>query len=199
MKEIDITQITPKRELIIEKGILSYNYLREYYNPNNKDFKEVFTDFYLKSQFTMRNKENNEAFFKIMDGCNPNEDTLEMIVTKIKNSVIDMYEFSFATKLLHTVCVAKDVKPGPIYDRKVRDYTQDVLNEIKYSFSPSIKKEKKKDAINRDWKELQEWYIRFLSSETGEEWINWFNDKFPKAKDISDVKKVDFIIYACIE
>ena len=198
MKGINVYKATPKQILTIEKGILSYNYLKEHFNPCDRDFKDVFTDYYLKAQVTMRNQKNNDAFFSIMNECNPCVDNIETIVRKIKNSAIDMYEFSFATKLLHTVCVAKDIEPGPIYDNKVRTYTQDVLHEIEYSFiKTGAKKEKKIDAINKDWEKLKKWYDDFLASDMGREWLGWFDEQFQNGKNISAVKKIDFIIFAC--
>ena len=46
------------------------------------------------------------------------------------------------------------------------------------------------------WKELCNWYSEFMISDRGKQWINWFNTNFPLHKDISDVKKIDFIIFA---
>jgi len=52
------------------------------------------------------------------------------------------------------------------------------------------------EKIEHDWSELRKWYNMFLPSTRGKQWIKWFDSNFPTYKWISDVKKVDFIIFA---
>ena len=53
-----------------------------------------------------------------------------------------------------------------------------------------------RDKIKHDWLELCKWYDMFLQSSRGEQWIEWFDTNYQTYKSISDVKKIDFIIFA---
>ena len=53
-----------------------------------------------------------------------------------------------------------------------------------------------REKIKHDWAALCNWYAEFLPSSRGKQWIEWFNASFPTYKHISDIKKVDFIIFA---
>jgi hypothetical protein len=52
------------------------------------------------------------------------------------------------------------------------------------------------EKIEHDWKELCNWYERFLNSDEGKEWVDWFNSNFPSYRKISNCKKIDCIIFA---
>jgi len=52
------------------------------------------------------------------------------------------------------------------------------------------------EKIKHDWWELCKWYNMFLSSPRGRQWVDWFDINFPTYTNISDIKKVDFIIFA---
>lgn len=52
------------------------------------------------------------------------------------------------------------------------------------------------DKIKHDWINLCDWYKDFISSDRGKEWIKWFDENYPNHIDISNIKKIDFIIFA---
>ena len=58
------------------------------------------------------------------------------------------------------------------------------------------KKMTKTQKIPTDWKTLIDWYDMFMKSPIGKNWIAWFDKNFPNYTSISDVKKIDFIIFA---
>lgn len=108
-------------------------------------------------------------------------------------------EFSLSSKLLHTR------NPNyPIYDSKVRIYLSEQENiefwwgqrTKKMYGEPAPKNTTEENKIKHDWDNLCGWYAKFLKSQRGKSWITWFNENFPNHKNISDVKKIDFIIFA---
>ena len=124
-------------------------------------------------------------------------DLIELVNYLYKVLAVDMYEFSFATKLLHTVN-----NQSPIYDSKIFKYLKkeervdfwDIQVVKKDRYGNEITKiEKIKNNCNR----LNDWYRSFLPSSRGRSWIDWFNSNFPSYVHISDIKKIDFIIFSC--
>ena len=106
------------------------------------------------------------------------------------------YEFSLGSKLLHTRNPLV-----PIYDRKVREYLsqKEKVNlwwqiPQRESGAPRGTTDEKK--ILHDWDILREWYCDLFAGPRGAEWIAWFDSCFPDFNNISNVKKIDFIIYA---
>jgi hypothetical protein len=178
-------------------------------NDDDDDFREVYYDFYLKARssvFAKKKKEgkqkkdnkNWDVYFQLLK--NPTllqnatgKEQIEQIVEELRQHLSShRFEFSFATKLLHT----KDPRT-PIYDSKVRKYLKTAWK--KRFTSESSSKLGKLAKIKEDWKMLNEWYDEFLKSDTAKKWIEWFDKTFPNGKDISPVKKVDFIIFACVD
>ena len=192
-KLIDVYKISDKQKLTIRNGINCYNYIMKHFNPSDDDFRDVFTEYYLKSQANMKNSEQRNQFFDVMEKCEPNTCLIE-IVRKLKEQPIGMYEFSFATKLLHTVNAINDVET-PIYDSKVRKYLHEVY-EKSFRFNTNSGTEKEQSIVH-DWETLTEWYAEFKKTPDCSAWIKWFNTEFPDARWINDIKKIDFIIFAC--
>ena len=89
----------------------------------------------------------------------------------------------------------------PIYDSKVRDYLSKEEQvklwwQIPNSVSGAPRGETEKAKIEHDWNALRDWYDGFLKSQRGEGWIEWFDYNFPAYTNISNLKKVDFVIFA---
>lgn len=194
--EIDVCQITPRQKLIIAKGLCDYQYIMDNWQTNDIDFQAVYYEFYLKARWAVMNKPNNkEAFFQKLQSISP-EDSLIDILNDLKGEMESQsYELSIGSKLLHTRNAS-----SPIYDRKVREYLSREENvnfwwqrPIKESGAPRGTSEYEK--IKHDWLELCKWYNTFLTSSRGIKWIKWFDRNFPTYVHISNIKKVDFIIF----
>ena len=191
MPPIVLSRITPKQILTIENGINSYLYIQSRYNPFDNDFRDVFTDFYLSAQGVMKRPGNRDPYFAEMDVCTGAENLMDIVDRLFVSLAVGKYEFSFATKLLHT----KNAN-SPIYDSKVREYlkTEEHVNFHYYYRNTGSKRA----MIAHDWDLLVDWYNRFLPTPRARSWISWFDTTFPRAAHlISDVKKIDFIIFAC--
>ena len=164
---------------------------------NDDDFKSVYYDFYLKARWAVMNKaQNKNPYFDKLQSIDPNADLLS-ILDDLKDTMLsNSYEFSLGTKLLHTRNPLK-----PIYDSKVCDYLTSEENvDLWWHHSPRLRGASKglteRQKIEHDWNELNNWYNNFISSSRGIEWINWFDLNFSNYVSISNLKKIDFIIFA---
>ena len=200
MERIKIDNISDRQKMEIKVGLLQYKYIQDRYNDLTKngkkadeDFIDVYTNFYLKSQGIMKLPENRRRYFKLL--FNRTElksmDFKELlnnlkVCQKRKDKKLEMYEFSFVTKLLHTAYP----EDYPIYDSKVFNYLKDDPDvDLK-----RIIGENKIEKIEHNWDELNKWYKNFNGKE---EWIKKFNELFPEFENISWYKKIDFIIFSC--
>lgn len=213
--------LSERQKLIIKLGLLQYGYIMNHRNnPNDLDFQKVYTDFYLSAQ----PKVSQPAYFNYFNNVNSNTrvTTVENYLYKnlkkkgkkgnITNSNLNLHEFSFSTKMLHTVDDSK-----PIFDSKIEDYLkkQDSFNDgtrigllwsrryenkIKNTYTVS-------QIIDHDYCLLNKWYDERLSEINskkgrGYNYIKWFDKEFGKFIKcnnigvISDVKKIDFMIFA---
>lgn len=193
---IDLANITPRQKLIIAKGLRDYQFIMENWQSDEQDFKEVYYDFYLKARWSVMTKaKNKDAYFRKLKSINPDDDLMAILCELRDEFEKPSYEFSLVSKLLHTR------NPScPIYDRKVRDYLMKEEGVAFWWKMPVKEKEAKgksgEQQIKHDWDKLREWYDSFLKSERGKDWIAWFDNTFPADKIISDIKKIDFIIFA---
>lgn len=194
---IDVNLISPRQKLTIEKGLCDYQFIMNHWQNDDKDFREVFYDFYLKSRWAVINKEGNkEPYFLKLQNISPTESLLKILDDLKESMETHSYEFSLASKLLHT---RNDT--SPIYDSKIREYLSKEENVDFWWYRPlkecgASRGMSVKEKIEHDWKELNSWYNKFLSSRRGGQWIDWFNANFSNYAFISNVKKVDFIIFA---
>lgn len=201
MKKIEVEKITEREKLIIRNGINTYSYIMNNREKDDEDFRDVYYNYYLTARSSVFSKMKIDKVSK-QKICNPNwsiyydlmkeasgEESLEEIVEYLKNNLTSKsFEFSFASKLLHTKnpCI-------PIYDSKVRKYLEDVFGKKFVSESG----DKTLDKINDDWKMLNTWYNEFLRTDEAKNWIDWFDKEFPEGKGMTDIKKIDSIIFAC--
>ena len=198
--KIEVDKITEYQKLIIAKGLYDYQYIMDNWeNVNNDDFYKVYYNFYLSARGgIMRIDGNKIPYYSKLREISSNEDFIE-VLNQLKDEMqSNSYEFSLVSKLLHTRNPVM-----PIYDSKVREYlskNEEVefwwyRNKDMYGNSAprgTIEIEK----IKHDWQELCKWYLSFQESVRCKKWIEWFDINFPEFKNISDVKKIDFIIFA---
>ena len=191
---IDINKVTEKQKLLIRNGLNTYIFIMKNKNKIDDDYKEVFGDFYFSSQPAMKRSENIDKYFEIMKNCDGKENVAELVIRLKHELPINKYEFSFTTKLIHTINDSL-----PIYDSIVRNYLiKNYGLNFKFNNNQSKNEEIKRKCIKDDWNLLIKWYNDFLKTELSKEWIKWFDNEFPDSgKNISNIKKIDFIIYAC--
>lgn len=201
--KIDVYKISPRQKLTIAKGLCDYQFIMDNWQSNGidfEDFKDVYYEFYLKARWAvMSNPRNYTPYFEKMRSIDPSTevDLMNVLEALKKETASKSYEFSLVSKMLHTI------KPFsiPIYDSKVREYLfkEENVNfwwQIPNKESGAPRGTSEKDKIEHDWNLLCDWYKKILHSERGNEWIKWFNENFPAFEGISDIKKIDFIIFA---
>ena len=183
---INLANVSEKQKMEMQIGLLQYDYIqtRFTFGVDDEDFRDVFTNFYLSSQGRMRLPENRNPFFEKMFDCDSNQDLIQLVKYLYEHLAVDMYEFSFATKLLHTVYLKKE--------ERVDFWDIQVPKKDRYGNEVS-----KLEKISHNWEMLNDWYSSFLPSTRGISWINWFDTNFPLYAHISNIKKIDFIIFSC--
>lgn len=141
-------------------------------------------------------KANKDIYFNklySLTGCEDLIDILKDLFTSMGSS---QYQFSFATKMLHTKNTDR-----PIFDSKVRQYLSTEYG-VKFR-DPNYRRKAvrdvhlaKIDVFKHNWKELKDWYSSFLSPKNKESQIllDWFDKQFPSFATIDKVKKIDTLI-----
>lgn len=194
--KIVLEAITPRQKLKIIKGLYDYQYIMENWQTDDADFQKVYFDFYLKARWAVMGKEKNSGpYFELLRSIDPEVDLMEILLDLKRKTETDSYEFSLGSKLLHTRNPSM-----PIYDSTVRGYLfseEDVKFwwYIPQKISGAPRGTPEFEKIKHDWGQLRNWYDSFLSLPRGKEWIGWFDNTFPAFSGISNIKKVDFIIY----
>lgn len=168
-------------------------YIMENWKKNDFDFQFVYYDFYLKARGTMRgNNGNREKYFEMLQSISEETPLIEIVKTMQEELPSHSLEFSLCTKLLHTRNASY-----PIYDSKVRKYLiEEEKIELWWQYKGAPRNTSELAKINHDWDALCNWYKDILCSEKGKNWITWFDANFPEYKDISNYKKIDFMIFA---
>lgn len=197
--KINVNTITGRQKLIIKKGLCDYDYIMKNWSKNDPDFQRVYYDFYLKARWAVMSKSTNMSdYFKLLQNLSkqPTLPTLPDVLDGLKKT-IGSYEFSLGSKLLHTI----NNGASPIYDSKVRDYLATEEGVDFWWQRPQIQSTCPGGVCERckilhDWEALNEWYSDFLTDPRGKDWVAWFDICFPCFTNISNVKKVDFIIFA---
>jgi len=187
-----LNKITPKQKLIIAKGLLDYQFIMDNWKTDSQEFREVYYEFYLKARWAvMKKPENSNPYFDKLQNTSATSNLIDIIDDLKQKTEQKNYEFSLCSKLLHTINVS-----SPIYDSKVRDFLSEEMN-VDFWFNSGKKVNiSTRDKIIHDWNELCRWYDTFLKSPIGKEWVAWFDTNFSSYAQISDVKKIDCIIFA---
>lgn len=194
---IELSKITEKQKLIIAKGLCDYSYIMSNWKINDVDFQSVYYDFYLKARWAVMNLPENKApYFDELQIIAPLANLMDVLDDLKVSMAAKSYEFSLGSKLLHT-----RNHLSPIYDSKVSDYlTLEENVDFWWHHTPKHRGASRglseRQKIEHDWTALNAWYKDLLNSLRGKEWILWFNTNFPSYSSISDVKKIDFIIFA---
>ena len=198
--KIEVDNITEYQKLIIVKGLYDYQYImNNWENVSDDDFYKVYYNFYLSARGGIMRRDGNKVpYYKKLREISPNEDFIE-VLNQLKDEMqSNSYEFSLVSKLLHTRNPVM-----PIYDSKVREYlskNEEVefwwyRNKDMYG-NTAPRGTIEIEQIKHDWQELCKWYLSFQESVRCKKWIEWFDINFPEFKNISNVKKIDFIIFA---
>lgn len=182
--KINLQKITERQKLIISKGLLDYLYIKKYWKTYSEDFQKVYFDFYLKGAAISNKKDIYFEIFKKINKDVSMEQLLNILLKKMGK-----VHLSISSKMLHTFN-----NNLPIYDSVVSGYLKSNYDlSIK---SASQKKDRMKNAL-QNWESLNEWYTSLKYEADRNEIIEWFDLNYPNESKISNVKKIDFVIWAC--
>lgn len=173
-----------KQEKEKAKICIGYYYYLQTHLENTGLFKEVFKCFYLRNTRRGNWNENdynlffNKMFSFVSTGNFINE--VNSCAAYFQQSMSKgRFELSFSSKLVHTKNTS-----CPIFDSGVVAY----LEEFEGVRMPNNRAE--------NFATLCTWYDRFVNNDQRyHSWIEWFNETFPEYESISDIKKIDFILF----
>ena len=177
------------------KGVAKYLEIMELaangVSPTDPEFQKLFDGFYR----IRRDSAWREEYYRLFDeyltayrktgACPTFGDVLEELYKRT-----GQVEPSFASKLLHTLNPDK-----PIWDKNVLAVLEakgEISGKYSYSLPDAVKIEKAKEI----YRGLEDFYARYLPMPEAKQIIAAFDAEFPSAKDISDVKKVDFNLWS---
>ncbi len=170
---------------IVRDGLIKYEKIMESYKKTqdvskNLDFQRMYDGFYR----VRRNEEWRKYYFKLMQEMRNKDVSFGDILTLI-NEETGRIEASFASKLLATI------NPNyPIWD-------QYVLANIGLEATPQyMSNDIRLEASIEIYDEICDWYKERINSDEGKAEIEFFDSKFPKFKWISNIKKIDFLLWS---
>ncbi len=170
---------------IISDGLKKYSEILDVYNKTSDitksaDFQRIYDAFYR----VRRNAEWRLYYFKLMQESRTKEINFEFILTSIYKNT-GRVEASFSSKLLSTI------DPNmPIWD-------QYVLANLGLKATPQYMNNKLrlKKSIEL-YNSICKWYTDRINSNIGKAEIAFFDKTFTKYTWISNVKKIDFLLWS---
>lgn len=178
--DFDIKQIFQER-LAISFGLDKYKVIMERFNKTNistdVDFQRTFNGFYI----VRRNKQWRKTYYDYFESIKDKNIDFADIITYLYNNT-DNIESSFASKMLATINPNK-----PIWDRFV-------LQNLNMELIGKTQEERLQNAIKL-YADIELWYNDFLKTKKAKECIKYFDEILPDYKWISDIKKIDCILW----
>lgn len=164
------------------KGIYRYLEIMELFPlvdvSEHHDFQRKFNGFYRIKQ---RPAKWYEIYYSLMQQMKGQKPEFDFVLDHINNS-LKKCEPSFSSKLVATLDPTK-----PIWDRYVLEYTSIP--------APRYYSKKKIEESKAAYMCLNEWYEKYLSSDNGRIIVSIFNDNIRECEQITDTKKIDFVLW----
>ena len=178
---IDVKGILQNR-LASSLGLDKYQYIMEHVMKTDvsadEDFQRIFNGFYI----VRRNEEWRNVYYSYFEKVKNRKPTFEDIIIYLYEKTGNV-EPSFSSKMLATIIPEK-----PIWDRYV-------VQNLNIKLSGLSQEEKLKSAIEK-YSEMERWYEDFLNSEDGHNCVEEFERFLPDYKWISNIKKVDALLWS---
>lgn len=177
----EVSKIFQKR-LASSMGLDKYQYIMEQVSTVNvavdTDFQRAFNGFYI----VRRNDTWRRFYYEYFESVKNSTPTFASIITYLYECTGNI-EPSFSSKMLATIQPEK-----PIWDRYV-------VQNLNIQLTGTTKEEKLKNAITL-YADMEKWYTNFLETEKGKECIREFDRVLPDYKGISQIKKIDSILWS---
>ena len=180
-RKLDVEKIFQQR-LAESMGLDKYRFIMD--NIQNTDiscdddFQRTFNGFYI----VRRNGEWRKIFYTYFERIKNEIPSFENIITYLYENTGNL-EPSFASKMLATISPDK-----PIWDRYV-------VQNLQLKLEGKTKQEKLKHAVKL-YEDMEQWYLDFLQTDKARECIEIFDRTLPDYQWLSEVKKVDCILWS---
>ncbi len=166
----------------IRRGLNKYDIIMNRVNVVNvskdADFQRQFNGFYR----IRRNAEWRKIYYDLFETAKAGPVTFSEIITTLFEKTGNI-EASFSSKMLATLHPDK-----PIWD-------QYVLHNLNLQLTGKNKQERLKNAVTLHFG-IEKWYGEFLSTDDAKECIAIFDRALPMYAWLSNVKKIDFLLWS---
>ena len=177
----DVNKVFQNR-LALSFGLDKYEYiikqLKEINVAEDMDYQRIFNGFYI----VRRNADWRKVYYDYFERMKTKQPTFEIILTYMFECT-GQIEPSFSSKLLATIFPEK-----PIWDRYV-------VENLNLELTGKTKQERMKNAIAL-YADIEKWYEEFLQTDKAGECIEVFDRILPDYQWISDIKKIDCVIWS---
>lgn len=178
MNEVQVTEAITKAKWGISKYLEIMRLFAQTNVAHDQYFQTKYNAFYRVRQ---RSPEWYKAYYQYMENLKGREVSFSAVLRYFKN-ILGRYEPSFTSKL-----VATHNPSVPIWDVHV-------LRNIGLR-APSYNSPKKYEKAEAAYSEIQEWYARYVCSQEGKLIIRKFDELIKESAAISDLKKIDFVLW----
>jgi len=165
----------------LKSGVEKYQTIMEKYwsvdITKNQEFQRLYNGFY---KIRQRNQEWYSHYYQMLENLKSHNCSFDKILQELKTRT-SRIEASFTSKMYATR------NPNfPIIDKWI-------LNNLELKLPYSYERNRL-EKISRLYKRITKWYKAYIFSEDGAKYVKWFNEICPESS-ISDVKKIDFILW----
>jgi len=171
-----------ERNLASSMGLDEYRFIMEQVRKvdvsKNREFQKAF-DYYYKVR---RGEEWRKTYFNLFEKSKAGTACFSDILTELYEKTCRV-EASFSSKLLASIN-----ENQPIWD-------QNVLNNLGLRLTSVNGQKRLREAIEI-YSEIEKWYQKFLPSDNARECLEIFDDFLPDYRWISDVKKIDCLLWS---
>ncbi|SFT36186.1 hypothetical protein SAMN02910301_0698 [Lachnospiraceae bacterium XBD2001] len=179
--EINVKEILEKR-LATSLGLDRYQYIMEHVMTtdiaSDAEFQRLFNGFYI----VRRNEKWRKVYYSYFESIKHKNPTFDEILTYLYENTGNL-EPSFSSKMLASINPTK-----PIWDRYV-------VQNLNIKLTGATNEQRLQNAITL-YSEMENWYSSFLESADGITCVKEFNHYLPDYAWISDIKKVDAILWS---
>ncbi len=179
--DFDVKKVFRDR-LASSMGLDKYKYIIEQVHKTNvaedDDFQRIFNGFYI----VRRNEEWRKIYYEYFEVVKNKNPSFKEIIGYVYENTGNI-EPVFSSKMLASISTEK-----PIWDKYVVQNLGLKLN--------GTNKEKRLDNAISLYESIEKWYETFMNTKKCDECIAEFNRVLPDYKDISDIKKIDSILWS---
>lgn len=171
-----------QEKLASSMGLDKYQFIMEQVRKTDVSTDDVFQRIYNGFYIVRRNEAWRRVYYEHFEHVKNATPTFESILTYLFESTGNI-EPSFSSKMLATIYPDK-----PIWDRYV-------VQNLNLELVGTTKQERLKNAIVL-YSDIEKWYVDFLKTEKAKECIKVFDKVMPDYKNITNIKKIDSILWS---